>query len=107
MTTTATADGSFARGITQPADFSKGILNLFSLKGRTAIITGAGQGIGLAVAHAFAEAGANVAITYRTNTDAGERAKEIAEKYGVKCTLTFWFTITTTFLSLEDLLLTA
>jgi len=40
------------------------VLPLFSLKGKTAIVSGAGAGIGLAVAQAFAEAGANVAIWY-------------------------------------------
>lgn len=64
------------------------VLPLFSLKGRTAIISGAGAGIGLAVADAFAEAGANVVIWYNSNKEAETRAKEIAEKYGVKCMCT-------------------
>jgi len=37
-------------------------LPLYSLKGRTAIVSGAGVGIGLAVAEALAEAGANIVI---------------------------------------------
>jgi len=61
------------------------VLPLFSLKGRTAIVSGAGAGIGLGVANAFAEAGANVAIWYNSNKKAVDRAKEIAETYGVKC----------------------
>ncbi|KAI9828331.1 MAG: L-xylulose reductase [Thelocarpon impressellum] len=61
------------------------VLPLFSLKGRTAIVSGAGAGIGLAVAQAFAEAGANVAIWYNSNKKALERAKEIEQEYGVKC----------------------
>ncbi|KAL7270292.1 Sorbose reductase sou1 [Rhizina undulata] len=61
------------------------VLPLFSLKGKTAIVSGAGAGIGLAVADAFAEAGANVAIWYNTNKKAIERAQAIADKYGVKC----------------------
>lgn len=85
MSTSVTSSGNFTRGCTQPADFSKGILNLFRLKGRTAIVTGAGQGIGFAAAHALAEAGANVAITYRTSKVADKSAKELADKYGVKC----------------------
>lgn len=60
------------------------LLDMFSLKGKTAIVTGAGAGIGLAVANGLAEAGANVAIWYSSNTKAIERAAEIASKYGVK-----------------------
>ncbi|KAJ9244342.1 hypothetical protein DTO169E5_1947 [Paecilomyces variotii] len=59
------------------------VFSLFSLKGKTAIITGAGAGIGLQVADALAEAGANVALWYSSNTKTPERAAEIAKKYGV------------------------
>ena len=38
------------------------ILNLISLKGQTAIVTGAASGIGSAVARRLAEAGANIAL---------------------------------------------
>lgn len=61
------------------------VLPLFSLKGRTAIVSGAGAGIGLAVVEAFAEAGANVAIWYNSNKQAEESAATIAKTYGVKC----------------------
>lgn len=61
------------------------LLSRFSLKGKTAIVTGAGGGIGLSVAQGFAELGANVAIWYNTNECAQERAKEVAERYGVMC----------------------
>ena len=36
--------------------------DLFSLAGRTIVITGGGRGIGLAFAFAIAEAGGNVAV---------------------------------------------
>jgi sorbose reductase len=61
---------------------------LFSLKGKTAIISGAGAGIGLAVARGFAEAGANVVIWYYSNKKALTRAEEIEKEFGVKCTPT-------------------
>lgn len=60
------------------------LMGMFSLKGKTAIVTGAGAGIGLAVAQGLAEAGANVALWYKTNTKCPERAAEIAQKYGVQ-----------------------
>lgn len=63
------------------------VLPLFSLKGKTAIVTGAGAGIGYAVADAFAEAGADVALFYNTNEKTPEKAAELAKKYGVKCKL--------------------
>jgi hypothetical protein len=61
------------------------VLPLFSLKHKTAIVSGSDRGIGLVVAQAFAEAGANVAIWYHSNKKAHDRAAEIVEKYGVKC----------------------
>lgn len=66
---------------------SERVLPLFSLKGRTAIVSGAGAGIGLAVAQAFAEAGANVAIWYNNNKQAVTSAENIAKTYGVKSEL--------------------
>ena len=39
------------------------ILNKYSLKGKVAIVTGAGQGIGRAISIAFAQAGAQAAIS--------------------------------------------
>lgn len=60
-------------------------MSLFRLTGRTAIISGAGGGIGLAVATAFAEAGANVAIWYNSNDEAIARAADIEKTFNVKC----------------------
>lgn len=55
------------------------------LEGKTALVTGATRGIGRAIAVKFAEAGANVAFTYRQiNSNAEELVKEI-EAMGVKC----------------------
>lgn len=69
---------------TQAPD-TKRILPLFSLKGKTAIVAGAGAGIGLAVVRGFAEAGANVIIWYNSNKEAETRAKEVEEEFGVQC----------------------
>ncbi len=38
------------------------IMDTFSLKGRAALVTGGERGIGLAIAHAFAQAGADIAV---------------------------------------------
>lgn len=82
-------DSSMSKGLfhednTKPPKEER-VLPLFSLAGRTAIVSGSGAGIGFAVVQAFAEAGANVAIWYHGNKKALERASEIEEEYGVKC----------------------
>lgn len=50
---------------------------LFSLKDKVAIVTGASRGIGRAIALGFAEAGADVALAARTAGDLETLAKEI------------------------------
>ncbi|KAL4896004.1 hypothetical protein BDV59DRAFT_171823 [Aspergillus ambiguus] len=75
--------GHFVHGNTTPPPHPS-LMGMFSLKGKTAIVTGAGAGIGLAVANGLAEAGANVAMWYNSNAKCTERAAEIASKYGVQ-----------------------
>ncbi|KAM0792105.1 hypothetical protein ACM66B_004809 [Microbotryomycetes sp. NB124-2] len=58
---------------------------MFSMKGKVSAITGGGGGIGFAAAEAFAEAGGDVALLYRSAPNMDERAAQLAEKYGVKC----------------------
>ena len=50
------------------------------LTGRTAIVTGASRGIGLAIARQLADAGANVVITSRKQESADAAAAQIGEK---------------------------
>lgn len=54
-----------------------------SLQGKTALVTGAGKGIGKATAIALAKEGVNVALLARTEEDLKVVASEI-ESYGVK-----------------------
>lgn len=51
-------DGIFNEDNTKPP-IEQSVMRLFSLKGKTAIVSGSGAGIGLAVVKGFAEAGAN------------------------------------------------
>ena len=50
------------------------ILDRFGLDGNVAIVTGAGQGIGRGIAIGLAEAGADVALAARTESDLDEVA---------------------------------
>lgn len=59
------------------------VLEQFKLSGQVALITGAVRGIGLVAAKALAEAGANVAITYRTSSEnTVNKTVEIIKKTG-------------------------
>ena len=60
---------------------------LFNLNGRTALVTGGGQGIGRAITLALAEFGADVVINFRGNEELAERTASDARKFGAKALL--------------------
>ncbi|MDP2852908.1 MAG: SDR family oxidoreductase [Smithellaceae bacterium] len=57
---------------------------LFSLQGKTALISGGYKGIGRMFAETYAEAGANVAIVARNLEGCMQAASEISGRFGVK-----------------------
>lgn len=59
------------------------VQELFSLKGRTAIVTGGGRGLGQQIAAAYAEAGANVVVCSR-NLDACQQFCDALKDKGVR-----------------------
>jgi NAD(P)-dependent dehydrogenase (short-subunit alcohol dehydrogenase family) len=71
---------------------SKPILDRFRLDGRTALVTGGGQGIGRAYAHALGEAGAAVAVVDialpQAEVVAGELAAKGVEAMAIKADVT-------------------
>jgi len=56
-------------------------------RGRVAIVTGGGRGIGRAIAVRLAEEGANLVISYRSNEGAAEETAQSVREAGVKCEL--------------------
>ncbi|EEU34031.1 uncharacterized protein NECHADRAFT_85474 [Fusarium vanettenii 77-13-4] len=60
------------------------VVEQLRLNGKVVVITGAADGIGLAVATAMAEAGGNVALWYNSNTAAVDRAQDLVNQHGVK-----------------------
>ena len=61
--------------------------DLFSLSGKRALVTGAGRGIGAALAVALAEAGAEVTLVARTGAEVEAAAAGIRGKGGRACSL--------------------
>ena len=57
---------------------------LFDLSGKTALITGGGRGLGKAMARAFAQAGADIMISSRTEEELRAAAAEISEGLDVR-----------------------
>ena len=61
-----------------------GVLDQFALPGRKAVVTGASRGLGKAFATALAQAGADVAVVARTESDITAAASAIAAATGRK-----------------------
>jgi gluconate 5-dehydrogenase len=61
------------------------ILEQFKLNGRTALITGGNRGLGLAMAKALAEAGANISIASRDEKTNQEAESMIRSVYSTGC----------------------
>ncbi|PNP47475.1 hypothetical protein TGAMA5MH_01296 [Trichoderma gamsii] len=60
------------------------VIEQFQMKDKVVVVTGASDGIGLAVVEAMVEAGANVAMWYNSNDAAVEKAKSFSDTYKIK-----------------------
>ncbi|CAH0046909.1 unnamed protein product [Clonostachys solani] len=58
----------------------------FKMTGKVVVVTGAGDGIGLAVAEGIAEAGGNVVMWYNSNEAAVQRAAKLSQTHGITAT---------------------
>ncbi|MCE4614613.1 MAG: 3-oxoacyl-ACP reductase FabG [Desulfurococcales archaeon] len=59
-------------------------MNLYDLKGKTALVTGSSRGIGAATVLAFAKRGANIVINYNTSKEKALETAAKAKEYGVE-----------------------
>ncbi|MEU4311158.1 SDR family oxidoreductase [Nocardia sp. NPDC024068] len=67
-----------------PEVSNKSLAELVSLRGRRAVVTGGGRGLGKAIALRLAEAGADVLIGDLDESLASAAAAEIGERFGVR-----------------------
>src|SRR6185503_3421505 len=56
--------------------------NRFDLTGKVIVVTGGSRGLGLAMAHAFAEHGADVVVASRKREACEAVAKDLRERWG-------------------------
>ncbi len=71
-----------------PDHSAKALKDLLSLSGRTAVITGAGRGIGLAIAWRLAEAGAELVLGDLDERSVIEAAEGLQSEFGVRVSST-------------------
>jgi NAD(P)-dependent dehydrogenase (short-subunit alcohol dehydrogenase family) len=69
----------------EPVTMQQSILDLFKLHGQTALVIGGNRGLGLAMAKALAEAGADIVIAARDEEVNKQSEDIIKESYDVKC----------------------
>src|SRR3981189_380461 len=60
--------------------------NVMSLKGKTAVVTGSTSGIGLGIAHALAQDGANIVLNGLGTEKDNEKAIAEVKKHGTRIT---------------------
>jgi NAD(P)-dependent dehydrogenase (short-subunit alcohol dehydrogenase family) len=61
----------------------RSIIQLISLQGRRAVITGGARGLGLAIGRRFAEAGASLLIGDKNEEGAAKAARSLATEFGI------------------------
>lgn len=74
--------------MTQEELASRSLADLASLRGRAAVITGGGRGIGAAIARRLAEAGADLAIGDLNEVNAAAVAEEMRQRFQVRTAAT-------------------
>ena len=67
----------YAKGLVMTGTTAEVVLDLFRLKGRVAIVTGAGRGLGAGLARALAEAGADVVVAGRCRANLLQTADSV------------------------------
>ena len=65
-------------------DTATNVFDQLSMKSKLVAITGASDGIGLAVAEAIAEAGGDLALLYNTNTNAIQQAERLMKLHNIQ-----------------------